>query len=197
MALTVNLVAPTEKYSKGVLVQAKRVGPEGILAVTQLSKLNLQCKKMLAISPVSFVFDCPPDGMRVGSASRIAGTSNRRLYSVRAWSPSRFFRDVSRRLKIPSKAFQQLVAAKLQTKPERKSAYLFDADAVERFWDEFNYDTALAQHKHVTPASVRETLALIGVRPVATINMQKAVTSAVYRMADLEPNPTKTVRLRL
>ena len=94
-------------------------------------------------------------------------------------------RDVSRKLKIPGKAVHQLVAAKLLAEPERKSAYLFDADAVEWFWDEFTYDTALARQKHVPPASIREALALIGVRPVATINMQKAMTAAVYRRADL------------
>ena len=95
-------------------------------------------------------------------------------------------RDVSRKLKIPGKAVHQLVAAKLLAEPQRKSAYLFDADAVEWFWDEFTYDTALARQKHVPPGSIREALALIGVRPVATINMQKAMTAAVYRKADLD-----------
>lgn len=96
MVISVNLVTPTEKYSKGVLVQAKRVGPDGILAATQLSELNIQCKKMLAISPASFVFDYSPHGMRVGSASRIAGTSNRRLYSLCGWTPYRFFLELFR-----------------------------------------------------------------------------------------------------
>lgn len=96
MVISVNLVTPTEKYSKGVLVQAKRVGPNGMLAARQLLELNTQCEKMLAISPASFVFDYSPHGMRVGSASRIAGTSNKRLYSVCGWTPYRFFLELFR-----------------------------------------------------------------------------------------------------
>jgi hypothetical protein len=108
----------------------------------------------------------------------------------RLGSPARsgkmYLRDVSRKLKIPGKAVHELVAAKLLAAPERKSAYVFDADAVEWFWDEFTYDTALARTKHTRPSEIRKALALIGIRPVTTITMQKAVTAAVYRKADLQ-----------
>ena len=96
LLISVTLRTPTESYAKGVLVQAKRVGPGATMSQAGLVGLKDQCAKMLAISPAAFVFDYSPYGMRVGSATRIAGTSDRRLHDVCGWTPYRFFLELFR-----------------------------------------------------------------------------------------------------
>lgn len=92
----VSLDTPTQKYSKGVLVQAKRVEPSANLSARDKADLDNQCDRMLAITPASFVFDYAKRGMRVGSASRIRGATERDLYRQCSWTPRRFFMELFR-----------------------------------------------------------------------------------------------------
>lgn len=96
MVICVRLDTSTEKYAKGVLVQAKRVGPGAVLSKSQLNNLKEQCNRMLTISPSSFVFDYSPYGMRVGAASRIAGTAEVDMSAICGWTPYRFFLELFR-----------------------------------------------------------------------------------------------------
>src|SRR4051794_41156355 len=84
------------KYSKGVLVQAKRVEPETAMDNTQHHELIEQCDKMLAVTASAFVFDYARGSMRCAAASRIAGTTNRVLYGECNWTSYRFFLELFR-----------------------------------------------------------------------------------------------------
>jgi hypothetical protein len=84
------------EYSKGVLVQAKRVEPNIAMNNSQFQELVDQCGKMLAVTPSAFVFDYARGSMRCASASRIAGTTNRVLYGECSWPSYRFFLELFR-----------------------------------------------------------------------------------------------------
>jgi hypothetical protein len=94
MVIYVRLDTPTEKYAKGVLIQAKRFDADETMGRQQLADLQKQCDMMLAITPSSFVFDYARGSMRVGSATRISGTSSRDLYAVCGWTAYRFFLEL-------------------------------------------------------------------------------------------------------
>lgn len=96
MIIHVSLNTPTQKYSKGVLIQAKRVEPTKLLSNQGKAELDAQCDKMLEISPAAFVFNYAKSGMRVGSASRIRGASERNLHGQCSWTPKRFFLELFR-----------------------------------------------------------------------------------------------------
>ncbi len=84
------------EYSKGVLVQAKRVEPNIAMSNQQFQELVDQCGKMLAVTPSAFVFDYAKGSMRCASASRIAGTTKRVLYGECIWTSYRFFLELFR-----------------------------------------------------------------------------------------------------
>jgi hypothetical protein len=67
IVIHVSLNTPTQKYSKGTLVQAKRTEPQHRMANTEFANLQNQCNKMLAITPASFVFNYAKGAMRCGS----------------------------------------------------------------------------------------------------------------------------------
>ncbi len=96
MLIHVSLDTPDLKYSKGVLIQAKRVERDELMSAAEHKELIAQCDKMLAVSPASFVFDYARDAMRCGSATRIAGTSTRALYASCNLTPYRFFLELFR-----------------------------------------------------------------------------------------------------
>ena len=81
-------------YSKGVLIQAKRVGVGMAMSTADHTDLIDQCKTMLSHTPESYVFDYDPSGLRVGSATRVAGTKNRNLREECTLTPFRFFFDL-------------------------------------------------------------------------------------------------------
>lgn len=87
---------PAQNYSKGVLVQAKRLQPDEKLNAAQLLELQDQCRRMLKITPAAFVFDYIKGSMRCGAATRIAGSSRRDLYSLCTWTSYRFFLELFR-----------------------------------------------------------------------------------------------------
>ena len=96
IVIHVRLDARDYQYSKGVLVQAKRVEPSTKMAVADHSKLVEQCNKMLNNSPASFVFNYAKSQMRCASAIKIAGSSNRELYADCSWTSYRFFLELFR-----------------------------------------------------------------------------------------------------
>lgn len=96
MLIHVTLDTPTAKYSKGVLVQAKRFANDEYMSIRQQADLREQCKKMLERTPAAFVFNYMPGSMRVGSASRIVGASQRHLRSLCSWTTYRFFLELFR-----------------------------------------------------------------------------------------------------
>jgi hypothetical protein len=96
MLLHVSISTPELTYSKGVLIQSKRVD-EGIAMTAQGHKELLgQCDKMLNITPASFVFNYTKSGMRCASATKIAGTSSRILNDSCNLTSYRFFLELFR-----------------------------------------------------------------------------------------------------
>lgn len=88
--------SPELSYSKGVLIQTKRVEPNRQMDAHSYAELVDQCGKMLAITPASFVFDYAKIGMRCGAASAIVGSNNSELYAQCVWTPYRFFFELFR-----------------------------------------------------------------------------------------------------
>lgn len=96
LVIHVDLKTPERKFSKGVLIQAKRIEPGVKMNASEHSRLVEQCNKMLEITPASFVFDYAKSGVRCGAASRISGTSNRELHGECSWTSYRFFLELFR-----------------------------------------------------------------------------------------------------
>lgn len=96
LLIHVKLDTPTHKYSKGVLIQAKRIGPGVNMKATDFETLKGQCDKMIGYSPASFVFSFDGKGLRAGAATKIAGSSDRGLYEQCDWTAYRFFRELFR-----------------------------------------------------------------------------------------------------
>lgn len=96
MIIHVRLKTPILEYSKGVLVQAKRVEAGASMNRAAHNELIQQCDRMLDVTPSSFVFDYATKSMRCGSASKIAGSSNRNLYNACTWTAYRFFFELFR-----------------------------------------------------------------------------------------------------
>ncbi|WP_265887139.1 hypothetical protein [Roseomonas mucosa] len=86
----------TRRYSKGVLIQAKRVEPGTAMSAAAHGELIAQCNKMLGYTPASFVFDYTRTSMRCAPATRIAGTTSRMLYDECPWTSYRFFLELFR-----------------------------------------------------------------------------------------------------
>jgi hypothetical protein len=87
---------PLLKYSKGVLVQAKRVEQGESMRTKDHNNLISQCGKMLGVTPASYIFDYARREMRCGSALAIAGSTNRELYAQCVWTSYRFFLELFR-----------------------------------------------------------------------------------------------------
>lgn len=96
LLLHVELNTPQQKYSKGVLVQSKRTGPDENMSTDAHKELKAQCNKMLGYSSDSFVFAYDPAGMRCGSANRIVGATGRNVYDQCSWTAYRFFLEFFR-----------------------------------------------------------------------------------------------------
>jgi hypothetical protein len=88
--------SPEVSYSKGVLIQAKRVEPRRLMQTEAHRELVAQCRKMLSITAASFVFDYTLQGVRCGAASVIMDSNNRSLYDLCIWTPHRFFFELFR-----------------------------------------------------------------------------------------------------
>lgn len=96
MLIHVSIKTPQLTYSKGVLIQSKRVDDGIEMPVDSHKELLSQCDKMLDITPDSFVFNYTKSGMRCASANRIAGTSSRILNDSCNLTSYRFFLELFR-----------------------------------------------------------------------------------------------------
>jgi hypothetical protein len=96
LLIHVRLATPTISYSKGVLVQAKRVESGEIMDRSRYEELVGQCHQMLNITAASFVFDYAKAGMRCISASSIVDSNLRNLHEQCPWTPYRFFLELFR-----------------------------------------------------------------------------------------------------
>lgn len=96
LLIHVSLDTPTVKYSKGVLIQAKRAEPGQLITTSDLQRLNAQCMTMLTFTPAAFVFDYARGSMRCASATRFAASTDRRLYNQCTWTSYRFFLELFR-----------------------------------------------------------------------------------------------------
>ena len=96
MMFHVRLNTPTQSYSKGMLLQAKRFEPQNKMNRNQSVDLISQCTKMLGFSPASFVIIYASSGARCASASRIAGATGRNLHALCNLTSYRFFLEFFR-----------------------------------------------------------------------------------------------------
>ncbi|RWQ22120.1 hypothetical protein [Mesorhizobium sp.] len=87
---------PTQKYSKGVLIQAKKTGASEVISPTKLSDLQGQCLRMLNHTAASFVINYTKSEMRIGPATRFSGTTNRKIHEQCTWTAYRFFLELFR-----------------------------------------------------------------------------------------------------
>ena len=94
MIIHVQLDAGIEHYSKGVLIQSKRIERGASMSADDHADLVGQCNKMLAVTPESFVFDYTTRDVRCGAAARIVGRQSRNLYSACNWTSYRFFLEL-------------------------------------------------------------------------------------------------------
>jgi hypothetical protein len=96
MIIHVKMDTSTDHYSKGVLIQSKRIEPNTLMSSKDHDDLKSQCQKMIGISPASFVFDYTKRELRCGSAGRIVGRASRELYPACDWTSYRFFLELFR-----------------------------------------------------------------------------------------------------
>jgi hypothetical protein len=97
MLIHASMDTPTQKYSKGVLVQAKKADLEYDWSMAKRQGLVDQCNKMLNITPAAFVMNYNLGGMRCGAATRVAGATT--VFSVSYlcnWTIYRFFLELFR-----------------------------------------------------------------------------------------------------
>ncbi|WP_298705808.1 hypothetical protein [Variovorax gossypii] len=95
LLIHVALDTPALKYSKGVLVQAKRNEPGVSMSNGEHARLLAQCGKMLSITSAAYVFNFSKGKMRCGSATVVQGSSND-LIAALPLTPYRFFLDLFR-----------------------------------------------------------------------------------------------------
>lgn len=96
MLFHVSIKTPQLSYSKGVLIQSKRVDEGAEMTAAGHKELIGQCNKMLVITPASFVFNYTKSGMRCASATRIYGTKSRALNESCNLISYRFFLELFR-----------------------------------------------------------------------------------------------------
>ena len=96
LLIHVSLETPTEKYSKGVLIQAKRAEADEVLAASEVGRLRNQCSTMIGHTASSFVFSYARDSMRCGPATRFTASEDGRIYHRCTWTSYRFFLELFR-----------------------------------------------------------------------------------------------------
>ena len=96
MLFHVSIKTPQLTYSKGVLIQSKRIDESIAMTANGHKELLGQCEKMLDITPASFVFNYTKSGMRCASAMKIAGASSRVLSDSCNLTSYRFFLELFR-----------------------------------------------------------------------------------------------------
>lgn len=92
----VKMHTPEQSYSKGVLIQAKRIGPTESMKSKQHEELKGQCRKMLKFTSAAFVFVYDKAGLRTTSATKVIGSTKSDLYGRSEWTSYRFFLELFR-----------------------------------------------------------------------------------------------------
>jgi hypothetical protein len=88
---------PTQTYSKGVLIQAKKEAPSDSWSTASHTRLVGQCNTMLGVTAAAFVFNYAEGGIRCGAATRVAGAKIVTNPSYLChWTPYRFFLQLFR-----------------------------------------------------------------------------------------------------
>ena len=96
MLIHVSFKTPELTYSKGILIQSKRVDERTSMSEREHTELRRQCNKMLDVTPASFVFNYAKSGMRCASATKIAGTKDKMLHDSCNLTSYRFFLELFR-----------------------------------------------------------------------------------------------------
>jgi hypothetical protein len=97
IVIHVGLDTPTQSYSKGVLIQAKKSEQFDYWSRRQRDDLIDQCKKMLRVTASSFVFNYSVNGIRCGAATRVMGAREPAgLRYLCGWTSYRFFLEFFR-----------------------------------------------------------------------------------------------------
>ncbi|WP_241609367.1 hypothetical protein [Rosenbergiella australiborealis] len=94
MLLHVSFKTPELTYSKGILIQSKRVDQGTSMSQSEHTELLNQCKKMQGVTSASFVFNYTKSGMRCASATKIAGTKDRKLHDSCNLTSYKFFLEL-------------------------------------------------------------------------------------------------------
>ena len=95
--IDVSMDTPTQSYSKGVLIQAKKSEVTDYWSPQWRADLLDQCNKMLDVTASAFVFNYSKDGIRCGAATRVAGAHGRSgLRYLCGWTSYRFFLELFR-----------------------------------------------------------------------------------------------------
>lgn len=96
LLIHVSLETPTETYSKGVLVQAKRAEPDQELSAGELARLQTQCSTMIGHTASAWVFSYARNSMRCGPATRFTASTDGRIHRRCTWTSYRFFLELFR-----------------------------------------------------------------------------------------------------
>jgi hypothetical protein len=80
-------------FAKGFLAQAKILELGHALAPTEHNRLRQQCRRMLDVTPDSFVFLYGGSGVRIVSGLAVLGSDQRSLHELGSKSPGEFFHD--------------------------------------------------------------------------------------------------------
>jgi hypothetical protein len=96
LVIHVALDSSQVKYSKAVLVQAKRLEPGTAFPKREQLRLAQQCEKMLNTSAASYVFNYSRDEMRCDSATNVASLNGAITARGLQWRSYRFFLELFR-----------------------------------------------------------------------------------------------------
>lgn len=91
----VSMDTPTQEYSKGVLIQAKKKELTDYWSPSSHDELVEQCNRILRVTAAAFVFSYTEGGIRCGAAARVAGAKvvTNPTYLC-GWTSYRFFLEL-------------------------------------------------------------------------------------------------------
>jgi hypothetical protein len=92
----VTMNTPDLSYSKGVLVQSKRVNTDTAMTKKNYNDMKNQCTKMLNTTASSFIFNYTHKEMRCAPATRLIKSNNMVLSDHCIWTSYRFFLELFR-----------------------------------------------------------------------------------------------------
>lgn len=118
----VSVNTPFRKYSKGVLIQAKRVAPHEAMTVNEHARLVQQCDTMLSHTPAAYVLDYAKKSFRAAPALSIAGSQSRFLYKECNMTSYGFFLNLFKCPIGDRDMTTSFVKDKIANEPDKKGA---------------------------------------------------------------------------